>query len=159
METANPLGVAVIMAMQKLLPVGSIIEWCPVSGGPDLSTPAKVAAYYGFGEWEAFGAGRMTLGQSASHVVGSTGGEETHKLAADEMPNHAHDEQLDFSGFGTRPYMQATGATGTGSGKYMTMDNLGSSSGSAVQTSPTGGGQPHNNMPPFITVYRWRRIT
>lgn len=45
METANPLGVAVIMAMQKLLPVGSIIEWCPVSGGPDLSTPDKVAAH------------------------------------------------------------------------------------------------------------------
>ena len=45
METANPLGVAVIMAMQKLLPVGSIIEWCPVDGGPDLSTPDKVAAY------------------------------------------------------------------------------------------------------------------
>ena len=30
---------------EQLLPVGSIIEWCPVSGGPDLSTPAKVAAY------------------------------------------------------------------------------------------------------------------
>lgn len=66
----------------QLMPVGTIIEWCPVDGGPDLSTPDKVAAYYGFGEWEAYGAGRMTLGQSASHVVGSTGGEETHKLTA-----------------------------------------------------------------------------
>ena len=158
MEIANPLGAAVMMALQKLLPVGSIIEWCPVDGGPDLSTADKVAAYYGFGTWEAYGAGRMTLGQSASHAVGSTGGEETHKLIIAELPSHDHGEQLDFGGFGVRPYMVTAGATGSGSGKYIEMDNLGSSSGDEVKTISTGGGQAHNNMPPFISVYRWRRI-
>ena len=55
---------------EQLLPVGSIIEWCPVSGGPDLSTPDKVAAYYGFGQWEAFGTSQATVGTDKLHAPG-----------------------------------------------------------------------------------------
>jgi len=28
-----------------------------------------------------------------------------------------------------------------------------------VTVSPSGDGQPHNNMPPYITVYIWRRVS
>lgn len=56
-----------------------------------------------------------------------------------------------------RPYMQSDGATETGSGKYMKMDNLGSSSGTSIKTRATGGGQAHNNMPPYLAVYCWQR--
>lgn len=70
---SNPLA----FIKSQLMPVGTIIEWSPVEGGGvDLSTPAKVAAYYGFGTWELYGAGRMLLGTDSSHAVGSTGGAE-----------------------------------------------------------------------------------
>ena len=145
---------------EQLLPVGSIIEWCPVDGGPDLSTPDKVAAYYGFGQWEAFGAGRMLLGQSASHAVGSTGGEETHLLTRDEIPNIGG--AISFHGppnAGT-PVGAVAGdfkSTSTVSGKYLPGgQQAGASSVGGISFS-VGGGQTHNNMPPYITVYRWRR--
>lgn len=64
---------------EQLLPVGSIIEWCPVDGGPDLTTPDKVAAYYGFGQWEEFGSGRSTVGADDAHRAGTQFGSDTHK--------------------------------------------------------------------------------
>lgn len=45
MQTPNDITAV----LERLLPVGSIVEWSPVdSGKADLSTPEKVAAYYGF---------------------------------------------------------------------------------------------------------------
>ena len=83
MQTPNDITAV----LERLLPVGSIVEWSPVdSGKADLSTPEKVAAYYGFGTWEAYGSGRMLLGVSDGHAIGSTGGEETHTLVLEELP-------------------------------------------------------------------------
>lgn len=66
---SNPLA----FIKSQLMPVGSIIEWSPVSGnGTDLSTAAKVAAYYGFGTWEAYGPGRMLLGACCSAPTAAT---------------------------------------------------------------------------------------
>ena len=73
-KTKNPIAAT----MEHMMPVGTIIEWCPVEGsGVDLSTPAKVAAYYGFGTWEAYGAGRATVGTTSSHEPGETWGGST----------------------------------------------------------------------------------
>lgn len=168
METANPLGVAVIMAMQKLLPVGSIIEWCPVSGGPDLSTPAKVAAYYGFGQWEAFGAGRSTVGADNGHAAGATWGEASHTLTEGELPKLSG--QI---GSGEGSLSGGSGSSGVfrlGGTGIVNTDGVG-----AVFSAPQmvgiesrifgravniefGGGQAHNNWQPSVAVYRYRRI-
>ena len=168
METANPLGVAVIMAMQKLRPVGSIIEWCPVDGGPDLSTPVKVAAYYGFGQWEAFGAGRSTVGADNGHVAGATWGEASHTLTEDELPKLSG--QI---GSGEGTLSGGSGSSGVfrlGGSGIVNTDGVG-----AVFSAPQmvgtdsrifgrivniefGGGQAHNNWQPSVAVYRWRRI-
>ena len=86
-KTKNPNAAT----MEHMMPVGTIIEWCPVEGsGVDLSTPEKVRAYYGFGTWEAYGQGRMLLGVSGSHGAGSTGGEEKHTLTQSEVASHYH---------------------------------------------------------------------
>lgn len=141
MQTPNDITAV----LERLLPVGSIVEWSPVdSGKADLSTPAKVAAYYGFGTWEAYGSGQMLLGVSDGHAIGSTGGEETHRLTIDEMPSHNHNVNL---GYGS-------GGMGSSCGR---VDANNPANRSWGPTGMSGGGQSHNNMPPYITVYRWRR--
>lgn len=149
----------IAQVLERMMPVGSIVEWAPVdSGDTDLSTPAKVAAYYGFGTWEAYGSGQMLLGVSSSHAIGSTGGEENVTLVLQQIPSHAHYERLDFSGYGVRN-LAASPGTGEGSGKVFSADDTGSSTSEYyVQTETAGGGQAHNNMPPYIAIYRWRRI-
>ena len=130
--------------LERLLPVGSIVEWAPVDGSAiDLSTPEKVAAYYGFGTWEAYGGGRMLLGVSGSHAVGSTGGEETHTLTQNELPEYTIG----------RVYTADTNVEKTGG--WVKTD-----AGDKTAFGPLkiGNGHPHENMPPYITIYRWRRI-
>ena len=62
--------------------------------------------------------------------------------ALDEMPSHNH---------GT--YHENIGWSGGG---VWTVCNPAQQYGTAP-TTYTGGGQAHNNMPPYITVYCWRR--
>lgn len=84
MKTQNEIA----QVLERMLPVGSIVEWAPVEGdNTDLSTPEKVAAYYGFGTWEAYGSGRMPLGASSAYPLGSEGGEATVKLTEAQLPN------------------------------------------------------------------------
>lgn len=138
----------IAQVLERMLPVGSIVEWSPVDGGKaDLSTPEKVAAYYGFGTWEAYGSGQMLLGVSDSHGAGSTGGEEKHTLTQSEVASHYHTVN-DISRYGDY------GITGWN----FTHDSNGTWHAASVNTTSSGSNEPHNNMPPYITVYRWRRI-
>lgn len=140
----------IAQVLERMLPVGSIVEWSPVDGGKaDLSSADKVAAYYGFGMWEAYGSGQMLLGVSDSHAVGSTGGEETHTLTQGELPNVSVGVEVVFSGPSGASVYSAT-SSGTVGLPYNSAD--------AGKTKPLGSGQAHNNMPPFVSVYRWRRI-
>lgn len=93
------------------------------------------------GNWEAFGEGRMLLGAGGGYTAGDTDGSATHTLTINEMPSHTHS----FTQENTR----GAGSLGAGNGD---------SSFSTVNTSSTGGGAAHNNMPPYIVVYIWKRI-
>ena len=84
-----------------------------------------------------------------------TRGEATHTLTTDEMPSHTHIQN--------EHYHELTGFSG-GSGS----DGAYTQSSSRKQTSRntqstratnqnTGGGQAHNNMPPYMKVYMWKR--
>jgi hypothetical protein len=72
--------------------------------------------------------------------IGTIGGEKTHTLTVNEMPKHDH------------------GGTYTNAGTARTHAWL-ASGGSAMgyDTVEAGGGQAHNNMPPYIQVSVWRR--
>lgn len=74
------------------------------------------------------------------------GGEVEHTLTVDEMPSHTHSERLEWSN------TKAWGLTGTGEGANAVVDQ-----GSA--TEATGGGKPHSNMPPYLVVYMWKRVS
>ncbi len=80
------------------------------------------------------------------NTAGKTGGEKSHVLTEAEIPAHAHKTQLIQWG------------TGTGQFQF----NTGGQWGNAVDGGPwsgnTGGNQPHNNMPPYYTVYIWQRV-
>lgn len=95
------------------------------------------------GTWEQI-KDRFLLSAGATYKAGATGGEATHILTVDEMPRHNHSiDNLNASG-STTPYMTVQAQEKKGYGGN-------------VQTFFTGGGQAHNNMPPYIVVYIWQR--
>ena len=127
------------------VPVGGIIEWdgTGLTGAPDLSTPEKVAAVYGYGTWERYGTNRVTVGAGGEYAAGSTGGEKEHTLTVNEMPNHNHKALY-----------------GNGSNSQYGLGVVASSNGQTENYAilGAGGSQPHNNMQPYIAPYRYRRI-
>lgn len=76
----------------------------------------------------------------ANGAIGLTGGERTVTLTVDNLPAHNH------------------GGTYTNAGTARTHAWL-ASGGSAMgyDTVNTGGGEAHNNMPPYIQISAWRR--
>ncbi len=95
------------------------------------------------GEWSKI-EGCFLLASGGGYERGSTGGEAEHRLSVHEMPSHSHS--------GVWAYYAGT--------QY---GWLNTSSGSSIQynifnTGAEGGGQPHNNMPPYLAVDTWRRV-
>ena len=155
-------------------PIGSIFEWASVSGssGPSFTTVAAVQTHFG-GQWEAYGVGRVLAGLDASQTefgtVGKTGGAKTHKLVEAELPVisgriHSGEGGYGATGGGYGNIRSCTGAfTATAESQY----RLGTQAGQKWANSANsyqyadlqfGGNQAHNNLPPYITVYRYRRI-
>lgn len=86
------------------------------------------------------------LGAGNTYSARALGGEPTHLLTVNEMPSHQHALRR-YNGNG-----ESTGTAITlASQKYI--DAV-----SAVGTMAAGGGQPHNNMPPYYAVYMGERI-
>ncbi len=94
-------------------------------------------------------ADRFLLAAGSTYTAGDTGGEATHTLSINEMPSHNHAMRRDGS-----TYDSIVVWTGTGGQKSV-------GSGSNVigaEMVNAGGGQPHNNMPPYLVVYMWQRV-
>jgi hypothetical protein len=84
---------------------------------------------------------KFVLGAGSTYAVGATGGEATHTLTVNEMPSHTHDIYGgEFSGDPTHNSVRAG---------YIGEDNSVAESGVITNT---GGGQPHNNMPPYYAL-------
>lgn len=97
---------------------------------------------FNFGTWEQI-EDRFLLAAGSSYTSGSTGGEATHKLTVNEMPSHTH-------------MAKGWAAVVDGSGSYKTLGAEGVSR--TYSPDPTGGGQAHNNMPPYLVVNIWKRV-
>nr|DAG95206.1 MAG TPA: baseplate protein [Ackermannviridae sp.] len=128
------------------VPVGGVIAWdgTGLTGAPDMSTPEKVAAVYGYGTWERYGVDRVTVGAGGDYAAGSVGGEKEHTLTVKEMPAHSHNA---LYGGGSNFQYGFSIVENSVSGQFERY---------AIQN--TGGSQPHNNMPPYIGTYKYRRI-
>lgn len=89
------------------------------------------------GTWEQI-QGRFLLAADSTYKAGSTGGEASVTLIREQLPTAAW-----ASGDGTNAKAGSiTGTTDTGYGAWTQADNW---------------GQPHNNMPPYLAVYMWKR--
>ena len=83
--------------------------------------------------------GKVVIGVSNTHALGSTGGEETHVLTIAEIPSHTHSVPCGRNK-GSATYCYDDG------GAMMAHQSTTPATGSA------GGGQAHNNMQPYITL-------
>lgn len=92
--------------------------------------------------------GRFLLGASDVYKANTTGGEVAHTLTNDEMPNHQHSIWFPNSG-GEQSAEIGYPETGSKNTYYA----------EASKTSDAGGGAAHNNMPPYLVVYMWRRLS
>lgn len=136
-ETPGIFDVAWPIVAPNFYPVGAIYQ-STVSTSP--------ATLFG-GTWAAICAGTFLVAAGTDYEAGSTGGSETHTLTTAEMPSY----NLDIY-FGTTKlyYLQTTAAQGAGMGGL-------AGSGSAFNAKSGGSGAAHNNMPPYLAVYMWRR--
>lgn len=121
--------------LDLLHPVGSIFQ------STDSTSPADLFG----GSWEQI-KDVFLLAAGNSHAAGSTGGEEEHILTAAEMANHTHG--YDYTGQSITEGVNAIRLYNAASTQY-----------NAYMGKATSncGGQAHNNMPPYLAVYTWRR--
>lgn len=125
---------------------------CPYAVGDVYVTMSAVnpATRWGDTTWELVAAGTFLVAGAASgtYKVGNTGGEAAHKLSVSEMPSHNHNPSADMlivGDLGNRAFAQ-------GGYGYAPSGNLG-------RLVSVGGNAAHNNMPPYIAVYFWRRTS
>lgn len=75
-------------------------------------------------------------------------GEATHTLSIEEMPSHRHSRRTQPQAFAEQDKTKSEIISpASGSAKAVTK-----------YSDYTGGGQAHNNMPPYLSVYMWKRI-
>lgn len=120
----------------KSYPVGAIY----------MSTVSTSPATLFGGTWSALG-GRMLIGVDGTYTNGSTGGSATQTLTEANMPAHVHNTTsvlVNASGAGT--------SFNVGSGT-----SYGLGYGATYSTDSKGSGTAHNNMPPYLAVYMWKR--
>ena len=141
---ATPAAVKAAIAEAKLAawPIGSIYM------SVNSTSPANLFG----GTWERI-SDTFLFAASSSYPAGSTGGEFTHKLTQSELPNYS---------------------LSVANGSNVIRSKTGSSADAYVQTQSSGWGIPnwesktvtvasggsgaaHNNMPPYLSVWMWKR--
>jgi len=171
-------GQGITEILQAVYPVGAYFF-------SHVNTPPNTL--FGFGTWSQVAKGRMLIGVDETgdtdwDTAGDTGGAKTHTLTSAESPGHTHSKgTLDTTQTGsahthgpgsyTIAQRAAVGSAAgaakgntTSAGDAQVQGNSDTSGSGHTHTisGETGGvigtnGQAHNNMPPFLAAYIWRR--
>ena len=130
--------------LDMIYPVGSIYM---------SSNQIEPSTIFG-GVWERI-QDQFLLSAGSTYAAGSTGGEATHTLTTAEMPSHRHNG-IYANGDGNYEFVYGAANTSVTSnlGPYTTG---GSGGAYHFMTAFTGSGSAHNNMPPYLVVYMWKR--
>lgn len=117
--------------------------WFPVGYIYISVNPTSPAELFG-GSWRRI-KDTFLLASGDTYEAGTTGGSATVTLELDQIPKHSHSVK------GT-----------VGAGGYAEGVAFGNSSNpgytSNVGMASVGNNQPHENMPPYLTVYMWEKI-
>ncbi len=150
--------------LTNLVPIGTIQMW-PTSTPPtgwmicdganfNATTYSQLNSVLGGNTLPNF-SGRFPLGVGNSgtsgatnHSISSNGGAETHTLSINEMPSHSHGAGTLTT---TEPYLSQNG-TGNHDKRDGDDSKLFEYNAITGNTASVGGGQAHNNMPPFYTI-------
>lgn len=134
MKAMNPAHSAALAAW----PVGSVYM---------SVNPTSPATLFG-GTWQRI-QGRFPLGADDAHPAGSTGGEEKVALTSENNGPHTHRFEQNMGAILTDQH----------AAYQITPINNGWNGQQAVsyETVESGLGKPHNNMPPYLSVYMWQR--
>jgi microcystin-dependent protein len=92
--------------------------------------------------------GRSTMAVANGYPLGATGGEANHTLIASEMPAHTHIPLAGAAATSHSPAGLLPGA-GTNAAFYASSGNVTMNPNAVVSQ---GGGQAHNNMPPYLVL-------
>lgn len=108
------------------------------------------------GTWEQL-ENRFLLGAGSDYTAGATGGEAEHTLIKAELPSEQYRVGMDMSSLGVQEtwyltYANASTPIADAGAKIFSSPN-----GEWAKTEPLGSGQAHNNMPPYLAVYMWKR--
>lgn len=129
----------------RLFPIGYIIQVDAPNFNPN--------DFYIGGNWERI-KGRVIVGvdeeQDEFNTTGKTGGSKTHTLSVNEMPSHNHNHDS---------YIQPPTTYQGGYDKVMVYGKPLGTPSVNWGTTFTGGGQAHNNLPPYQTAYVWKLIS
>ena len=138
------------------------------------------------GNWEQL-KDRFLLSAGDYYSAGQTGGESSHVLQISELPGHNHNISIsdrsitgsfqftDNDG-GDNYYVKAKAAdgvfsiqnasghyfvnsNGSKSGTYSTGINMNATHNHTGSSTNTGNNSAHNNMPPYLVVYMWKRTS
>ena len=132
---AKATGDALKSQNSKIWPVGSIY----------LSVNATNPGTLFGGTWQQI-TGRFLLAAGGGYSAGATGGEASHTLTVSEIPSHSH------------AYSDTQSRLAQGSYGYNANDTMYDQFFSqSKSTGSSGGGGAHNNMPPYLVVYVWKR--
>lgn len=155
--SATLTQLATVATVQSLYPVGSIYL--------NAANATNPATLLGFGTWTAFGAGRMPVGFNAADPLFDTA-EEIGGSKDATLVSHSHtfSGTTDTQGQHNHGYTEAFGAGNVLGGGYLYQPRTLSTADAGAHahnfggtTSTAGSAATNANLPPYITVYMWKR--
>lgn len=142
-EIKTDIGVDVSSLVDLFYPIGSIYM------STDSTSPqSRFTGTYWLPIYD-----RFLLGAGNAYKARAKGGEATHTLTQREIPSHYHDEYVGNDG--------GLDSAPSGYNGWPNIDYISNKTWwvKGAKTANAGGDGAHNNMPPYYTVYMWRRVT